>query len=109
MSEKKASREQLARSIDWDKLPPAAIDSILKLASYATEYTALRDLRDNLKRNKDKLRDWRGVRELPRRDPYYDDPLRDPLRVPPVRPPLGPAPCKLWRIFDFQQSYSSLL
>lgn len=93
VSEKKASREQLAKTIEWDKLPPAAIDSILKLASYSTEYTALRDLRDNLKRNKEKLRDWRGQR-LPRRDPYYDDPLRDPMRVPPVRPPFGPAPCK---------------
>lgn len=90
MADKKASREQLAKTINWDQLPPAAIDSILRLASYATEYTALRDLRENLKRTALKLRDWR---QRPQGGAFYD-PLRDPMRVPPPMRPVGPAGCK---------------
>jgi hypothetical protein len=89
--EKKAARDQVLAQMDLDKLPPAALDSIMKLSSFGLELQSLRDVSTRLKEAEEKL-------ERPKRGNYpeewdEDDPLRIP-RMPgrPARPydPLNP-------------------
>jgi len=85
LKDKKASRKQLS-TLAWDKLPSAAAESILKLASYGTELGSMRTVAEALRSTDTRLQQFRHIPAA--RSPLYETP--DPLRLP--APPRRPAP-----------------